>query len=197
MFDVRKSGPFFLLQFLLLVLVAFSIALSAQEKGDKDKEKEKESKKAPANYVKLEGKVRCEKPETAHALEVPDRPGHALMLERRKCTWTEPFEIKDAKTREGVMVGFTERMEGTLHTHAFEVDTLQSGEQLTMNASGEIYGEKGPAKGKGRWYFMRGTGKYKGIKGSGRYEAELEADDVLTLEFEGVFDPSEMVGEKK
>jgi hypothetical protein len=44
---------------------------------------------------------------------------------------------------------------------------------------------------------MRGTGKFKGIKGGGSYEGRLEAGDVLTLEFEGVYDPSEMVGEKK
>lgn len=44
---------------------------------------------------------------------------------------------------------------------------------------------------------MRGTGKFKGIKGGGTYEGKLEADDVLTLEFEGVYDPSEMAGEKK
>ena len=44
---------------------------------------------------------------------------------------------------------------------------------------------------------MRGTGKFKGIKGGGTYEGKLEAEDVLTVEFEGVYDPSEMVAEKK
>jgi hypothetical protein len=60
-----------------------------------------------------------------------------------------------------------------------------------------VQGEKGPAESRGRWSLMRGTGKFKGIKGGGSYEGKLAADDVLTLELEGVYDPSEMVGEKK
>ena len=59
--------------------------------------------------------MRCEKPETAHSIEVPDRSGHALMIEKRKCTWTEPMEIMGGKTKDGVVVGFAEKMEGALH----------------------------------------------------------------------------------
>ena len=44
---------------------------------------------------------------------------------------------------------------------------------------------------------MRGTGKFRGIKGGGTYEGKLGADDALTLDLEGVYDPTEMVGEKK
>jgi hypothetical protein len=60
-----------------------------------------------------------------------------------------------------------------------------------------VEGERGPAEANGRWSLMRGTGKFKGIKGGGSYEGKLAADDVLTLEFEGVYDPSEMEAEKK
>jgi len=84
-----------------------------------------------------------------------------------------------------------------LHAHGFEVDTYDNGEKVTWQSRGTVFGEKGPAKSTGRWSLMRGTGKFKGIKGGGTYEGKLEADDVLTLEFEGVYDPSEMVGEKK
>jgi len=62
---------------------------------------------------------------------------------------------------------------------------------------GQVLGIKGPATSKGRWSLMRGTGKFKGVKGGGTYEGKLDADDVLTLEFEGVYDPSELVGAKK
>ena len=119
------------------------------------------------------------------------------MIEKRKCTWTEPMKLQGAKMKDGVEVGFAEKMEGTLHTHGFEVNKLDSGEELTIHINGEIAGEKGPAANKGRWNFTRGTGKFKGIKGGGNYEGKLDADDVLTLEFEGVYDPSDMVGEKK
>jgi len=88
-------------------------------------------------------------------------------------------------------------MEGALHTHGFEVDTLDNGEKLTWQSMGQVLPEKGPATAKGRWSLMRGTGKFKGIKGGGTYEGKLEADEVLTLALEGVYDPSEIVGEKK
>jgi hypothetical protein len=196
MLDVRKFRPRPQIIDFFLLLVALSVLATAQDK-DKD-EKEKEAKKGNPNYVKVAGKVRCEKPDPAHAIDVPDRPGHALLLDKRKCTWTEPMEIMGAKTKDGVTVIFAEKMEGTLHFHGFEVDTLDNGEKLTMHETGQILGEKGPAAtAKNRWNFMRGTGKFKGIKGGGTYEGKLEADDVLTLEFEGVYDPSEMAREKK
>jgi len=198
MFDVRKFRPGPHLPYLLLFLFALSVLATAQ---DEDKSKEKESKKAEASgggkFVKVEGKVRCDKPDPAYSIEVPDRPGHALLLAKRKCTWTEPMVVMGAKSKDGVAVEFPEKMEGTLHAHGFEVDTFDNGEKVTWQSMGTVYGEKGPATSKGRWSLMRGTGKFKGIKGGGSYEGKLEADDVLTLEFEGVYDPSEMVGEKK
>src|SRR5271157_3020784 len=198
MFDVRKLRPGPHLPYLLLFLFALSVLATAQ---DEDKSKEKESKKAEASgggkFVKVEGKVRCDKPDPAYSIEVPDRPGHALLLAKRKCTWTEPMVVMGAKSKDGVAVEFPEKMEGTLHAHGFEVDTFDNGEKVTWQSMGTVYGEKGPATSKGRWSLMRGTGKFKGIKGGGSYEGKLEADDVLTLEFEGVYDPSEMVGEKK
>ncbi len=200
MFDVRKFRAHLSSLHLLIFLFALGISAAAQDPDkDQDSAKAKPSKKAQANgaYVKVDGKVRCDKPDTEHSVEVPDRPGHVLILERRKCTWTEPLEIMGAKTTDGVAVTFIEKMEGSLHTHLFEVDTLDNGEKLTMQANGQILGEKGPATAKGRWNFMRGTGKYKGIKGVGSYEGSLEADGVLTVELEGVYDPSEMVGGKK
>ncbi len=198
MFDARKFRPSPHLSYLLLFLFALSVLATAQ---DEDKSKEKESKKVEAsgggNFVKVEGKVRCDKPDPAYSIEVPDRPGHALLLAKRKCTWTEPMVVMGAKSKDGVAVEFPEKMEGALHAHGFEVDTFDNGEKVTWQSMGTVYGEKGPATSKGRWSLMRGTGKFKGIKGGGSYEGKLEADDVLTLEFEGVYDPSEMAGEKK
>jgi hypothetical protein len=77
------------------------------------------------------------------------------------------------------------------------VDTLDNGEKLTWQSMGRVLAEKGPATTNGRWSLMRGTGKFKGIKGGGTYEGKLDADDVLMLDLEGVYDPSEIVGEKK
>jgi len=195
MFDVRTYQLRPRILYLFSLLVALSILTTAQDK-DKD-DKEKESKKGNSNFVKVEGKVRCEKPDPAYSIDVPDRPGHALMISRRKCTWTEPMLIMGAKTKDGVAVGYSEKSEGMLHVSGFETDTLDNGEKLTWKSMGQVLAEKGPATATGRWSLMRGTGKLKGIKGGGSYDEKLDADDVLVLELEGVYDPSEVVGEKK
>jgi hypothetical protein len=193
MLDVRKFRPRLQI-YLFLLLVAFSALTIAQDK-DKD-DKEKESKKGNTNFVNVEGKVRCDKPDPAYSIEVPDRPGHALMIARRTCTWTEPMLILGAKTKNGVAVSFAEKSEGMLHSNGFETDTLDNGEKLTWKSMGQVLAEKGPATATGRWSLMRGTGKFKGIKGGGSYEEKLDADDVLIFELEGVYDPSEIIGEK-
>lgn len=194
MFDVR-SFRFRTQLSLLLLLIATAISLVAQESAS-EREKDKQ-KAAGSKLIKVTGSVRCDKPDPAYALEVPDRPGHALKLDKRKCKWTEPMVVMGAKSKDGIAIEFPEQMEGTLHTHGFEVDSYDNGEKVTWQSMGTIDGEKGPAAAKGRWSLMRGTGKLKGIKGGGSYEGKLGADDVLTLEFEGVYDPSDMAVEKK
>ncbi len=78
-----------------------------------------------------------------------------------------------------------------LHVSGFETDTLDNGEKLTWKSMGQVLAEKGPATATERWSLMQG------IKGGGAYEEKLDADDALVLELEGVYDPSEIVGEKK
>lgn len=201
MFQVRRFRPRTRLHFLLLLLIAFSVSLCAQESArEKEKEKKKEAgKKADTatNFVDVKGSVRCGKPDPAYKIDVPDRPGHSLIIAHRKCTWTEPMVILGAKTKDGVWDTFTERMEGGLHPHSYEVDTLDDGETITMQTMGTVESDTGPSTTKGRWSYMRGTGKFKGIKGGGTYEGKLDANDVLTLDLEGVYEPAEMAAGKK
>lgn len=181
MLDVRKTQPF-PHYICFLWLIAFSVLATAnnvalaQNKNDKDRAEDKDSKKSAVggvSLIKVEGKVRCDKPDPDHSIEVPDRPGHALIITRRQCTWTEPMVIMGAKTKDGVAVSFSEKMEGTLHIHGFETDTLDNGEKLTWQSRGQWLAEKGPVDSSGRWSLMRGTGKFKGIKGGGSYEGKL------------------------
>lgn len=176
----------------VLFLISFSIPLVAQER-----EKEPGKGKAGGSdnrMVKVDGTLHCDKPNPDYAIEVSDRPGHALTISQRRCTWTKPLVVAGAKTKEGVTVDFAERMEGGLHVHGYDVETLDSGDKLTWRTMGQVLGEKGPATSKGRWSFMKGTGKFKGITGGGTYEGKLEADDSLTLTLEGVYLPAEMPG---
>jgi hypothetical protein len=178
------------LRFLFMLLVGFSISLTAQE-SPKQKEKEKAAgKKDSVELVKTKGAVRCEKPEKAYTIDVPDRPGHSLIITHRKCTWTEPMEILGGKTKDGEWDSFVERMEGSLRPHSYEIDTMDDGEKITFQTMGHVESDKNPTTTKGRFSYMRGTGKYKGIKGGGTYEGNIDANDVMTLELEGEYEPS-------
>ena len=186
---------FFSFFFAILLLFFASMAL-AQATKEINPEPKSGAEGLTGNMVSVEGDVHCAKPDKEYAIEVPDRPGHALIISERKCTWSEPLKILNAHTKDGVAIHFTEKMEGELHMHGFEVDTLDDGEKLTFRSMGEVLGEKGPATTKGRWSYMRGTGKYKGIKGGGTYEGKMDADGGLTLKLEGVYVPAEMAAEK-
>jgi hypothetical protein len=199
MFEVRKTRGHIQLPCMLLFVIAFSIALSAQESA-KEREREKEKSKegtAKSSFVDIKGTLRCDKPSPSYSIDVPDREEHSLIVEKRSCTWTEPMVILATKTKDGVWVTFIERMEGRLHPHSFETDTLEGGEKITMQTMGQVTADKGPATTKGRFNFMRGTGKFKGIKGGGTYEGNVDADDVLTLKLEGVYEPAAMAGGNK
>lgn len=201
MFEVRRPGPIAHLLFPILFVITFAFLVAAQESaGEKEREKEKkEGKKTSSSseLVNIKGSLRCDKPSPSYSIDVPDRDGHSLIVEKRNCSWTEPMVILGAKTKDGVWVTFIERMEGRLHPHSFETDTLEGGEKITMQTTGQVSADKGTATTKGRFNFMRGSGKFKGIKGGGTYEGNVDADDVMTLKLEGAYEPAAMAGGNK
>jgi hypothetical protein len=215
MVELRKIPASIYIPCLILFLLTSAFLLNAQnangpnliaqnnkdDKDSKDKDKDQKTvttkKTDTSSYLHAAGKARCDKPDPVYSIPVPDRPGHALLLEKRKCSWPEPLVIMGAKAKDGESISFSEKMEGSLHVHGFEVDTMDNGEKLTWQSMGQVAGEKGPATVKGRWSLMRGTGKFKGARGGGTYEGNLDADGVLTLDFEGVYDPAAMGEDKK
>jgi len=181
----------------LICIVVFSLVCPIATFGQAESNTERKIPKAhdqtstttPSEKagIKTEGVVRCDKPEKTYSFEVGDRPGHSLIISQRKCTWTRPLELIGSHSKDGIATQFVEQMEGILHLHGFEVDTLDSGDKLTMRIMGQIAGEDGPAKNEGRWGLMRGTGKLKGIKGGGGYEGQLAADGSITFQLEGAY----------
>ena len=192
----KKSLWQFIIHFASILLLILSVSISLAAQVQKDEEEEK-GEKFTGNTVKVDGALHCQKASPADSITVPDRPGHALMIYKRQCTWTKPLVIAGAKTQSGIVVDFAEKMEGRLHIHGFETDSLDDGEKLTMKTMGQVIGEKGPADYKGRWSLMKGTGKFKGIRGGGEYYGKLDANDELNLTLEGEYLPESMIGEKK
>src|ERR1035438_3955723 len=142
MLHVRKFRPRTNRCCLVPFLFAFSILITAQskDKGDNNRDSKKAAASGAASLIKVQGKIRCDQPDPAYSIEVPDRPGHALMLAKRRCTWTEPMAIMGARSKDGVAVEFPEKMEGRLHTHGFEVDTFDNGEKVTWQGMGQVAG---------------------------------------------------------
>ena len=105
--------------------------------------------------------------------------------------------IIGAKTKDGVWVTFIERMGRSSAPPQLREDTLEGGEKITMQTTGQVSADKGTATTKGRFNFMRGSGKFKGIKGGGTYEGNVDADDVMTLKLEGAYEPVAMAGGNK
>ena len=85
----------------VLFLISLFIPLAAQER---EKEPGKGKAGGNDNMIKVEGTLQCDKPDPAYAIEVPDRPGHALTISQRKCTWTKPLVVAGAKTKDGAPV---------------------------------------------------------------------------------------------
>ena len=122
MFQATRSHSTIPLFLFVLLLIASSILVVAQEPpSQKEKEKEQAAGKntAARKLIDVTGSVRCDKPDPAYSIEVPDRPGHALILAKRKCTWTEPMVVMGARSKDGIAIEFPEQMEGMLHTHGF------------------------------------------------------------------------------
>ena len=201
MFEVRRPGPIAHLLFPILFVITFAFSGAAQESaGEKESEKEKKEGKKTASsseLVNIKGSLRCDKPSPSDSIDVPDRDGHSLIVEKRNCSWTEPMVILGAKTKDGVWVTFIERM-GRSFAPAQLRDGHTRRRRKNHNANNRpVSANKGPATTKGRFNFMRGSGKFKGIKGGGTDEGNVDADDVMTLNWKARTSRSQWLAETK
>jgi hypothetical protein len=54
--------------------------------------------------TKVSGTLKCDKPEPRYSIEVGDRPGHVMVLEKQTCTWAEPMSLGSDKSKDGQSV---------------------------------------------------------------------------------------------
>jgi hypothetical protein len=138
--------------------------------------------------TKISGKASCAKPETSYSVDVPDRPGHTLMLQKSTCKWTAPMEIEGAHSQEGTDAFSTDAMGTTITERGYHTSTMDSGDKFTVRYQGTITASKdGSAVIDGKWTFLSGTGKLKGIKGSGTYKGTGASDGSGNIDVEGEY----------
>lgn len=138
--------------------------------------------------TKISGKVHCAKPDPSYAIEVGDRPGHSLALNKTACTWTTPLEIEGLQSKDGVDTSTVE-ISGTKMTESgYDLTTMSNGDKFAVRFQGAITASKdGSAAIAGKWSFASGTGKLKGIRGSGTYKGTGVADGSGDIDVEGEY----------
>lgn len=51
--------------------------------------------------TKASGTLQCGKPHPMHAVEVGDRPGHSMVVDKSTCTWTKAMDVGGMPAKEG------------------------------------------------------------------------------------------------
>lgn len=118
----------------------------------------------------ISGASDCAKPATTYSIEVGDRPGHVLTLQKAACKWTTPFEIAGSRIVSGDDVSTVDAYGSLLSERGYHTATMADGDNFTVRYQGTIRPNKnGTATAQGTWTFVSGTGRLNGIKGGGKY----------------------------
>jgi hypothetical protein len=136
--------------------------------------------------TKISGKQTCAKPDPMQSIDVGDKPGHSVMVEKASCKWDTPLEIEGTKSTESMDVASAEVWGTTATQHGYNMGTMDNGDKFSVKYTGTMKVAKdGTATFDGKWDFVSGTGKLKGIKGGGTYKGTGLADGSGTVDVEG------------
>ena len=139
--------------------------------------------------TKFSGTIQCGKPDQQTAIPVNDRPGHAFVVVKVKCTWIKSFELAGVQPKTGEDTGFSE-VDGTKSRDTgYDVTTMANGDKFFVRFSGTSTSDKNGVlqASTGTWSFINGTGKLKGITGKGTFKGKGAADGSATTEVEGEY----------
>jgi len=148
--------------------------------------------------TKVSGTLKCDKPEPRYSIEVGDRPGHMMVLEKQTCSWAEPMSLGSDKSKDGQSVATLDVTATRAVGSGIHVSTMESGDKsmatyryttpLKDGKSGEAHGT---------WSYTGGTGKLKGLKGSGTFKATFADDGTTTTVVEGEYTLGQGAGGEK
>jgi hypothetical protein len=139
--------------------------------------------------TKISGTIQCAKPDQQTAIPVNDKPGHAFVVVKVKCTWTKPFELAGAAVKTGEDTAFSE-VDGTKSRDSgYDLTTMANSDQFTVRFNGtSTVGKDGAVQTQmGTWSFVHGTGKLKGIAGKGTYNGKGATDGTVATEVAGEY----------
>ena len=139
--------------------------------------------------TKISGTIQCAKPDPQNAIPVNDRPGHAFVVMKGKCTWTKPIELAGVQAKTGEDTVFSEADGTKGRDSGYDVTTMANNDQFAVRFSGTSTMTKdGNLQAQsGTWSFIHGTGKLKGITGKGTFSGKGNADGSVTTDVEGEY----------
>ena len=139
--------------------------------------------------TKISGTIQCAKPDQQTAIPVGDRPGHAFVVIKVKCTWTKPIELAGIQAKTGEDTAFTEADGTKSRDSGYDVTAMANGDQFVVRFSGSSTTDKNGVvlSQTGTWTFVNGAGKLKGITGKGTYKGKGAADGSVTTEVAGEY----------
>jgi len=142
-----------------------------------------------AAQTKTTGTVSFTKPDPAYSIDVGDRAGHSLSINKSVCTWTTPMEIAGLQTKDGYDVTYGDAIGAKVRGSGYHVSTMSNGDKIYVRFQGNDTMKDGkPETSEGTWSYIGGTGKLKGIKGKGTYKGKADAGGNMVFKIEGEYE---------
>jgi hypothetical protein len=139
--------------------------------------------------TKISGTLKCEKPDPVYSIDVGDRPGHVMMLQKQTCSYTQPAAINTVKEKDASGVVSAELNSSRVTYTGSYVNNMENGDKFFTTIKGTATMKNGKSEGDhGTWTYTEGTGKLKGIKGKGTYKSTMNEDGSINVEFEGDYE---------
>jgi len=137
--------------------------------------------------TKASGSLTCTKPDPMHMVEVGDKPGHAMVVNKSACTWSKPMDIGGMQAKEGASTEISEANGPKSNGNGVHWGTVEGGDKYFVRyASSATSTKEGALEAvSGTWKYTGGTGKLKGITGKGTYKGKGNADGSASFEVEG------------
>ncbi len=127
--------------------------------------------------TKLTGDGKCGKPDKQESIDVGDHAGHALVLVKFSCTWTNPYDMAGLKSKDYTGTVTSDVSGGKGQERGYVVVTMDNGDKAFIRFTGiGTTAKDGASAGEGTWSYTGGTGKLKGLTGKGTYKSSGNAE---------------------
>ncbi len=136
--------------------------------------------------TKITGDGACPKGQPPLKMDVGDRPGHSMSLNKSSCAWNRAFDMAGLKAKTYVGVGVSDSQADKSKYSGYVVITMDNGDKAFVSSSGtSTIAKDGSSISEGTWSYTGGTGKLRGLTGKGTFKSTGAADGSSTDHIDG------------